>query len=74
MAVRVLLRADALVMRGVCGAAAAIRVPQFRVQRLPVTSTTYITAPTRVRRTQPRANTGDEILAKLKTTIPAQGL
>ena len=31
MAVRVLLRADALVVRGVCGTAAAIRLPQFRV-------------------------------------------
>ena len=67
MAVRVLLRTDALVVRGVCGTAAAIRLFQFRVQRLLVTSTTYITGPTRVRRTQPCANTGEEILAELKS-------
>ena len=67
MAARVLLRADALVVRRVCGTAAAIRLPQFRVLRLLVTCTTYITAPTCVRRTQPCANTGGEIFAKLKS-------
>jgi hypothetical protein len=61
MTVRFLLRADARVVRGVCGTAAAIRL-----QRLPATSITDITAPTRVRRSQPpSAKTSEEIVAKL---------
>jgi|SRR6266849_3173021 len=44
VAVRDPLRADALVVHGVCGTASTIRplVPQFRVQQPLVTSTTYI--------------------------------
>ena len=53
MAVRLLLRTDACVVRDVCGTAAAIRLrlPQSRVQWL-LTNTIYVTAPTCVRRTQ----------------------
>jgi len=74
MTVRVLWRADGLVVRGVCGAAAAIRrrLPQLRARRPPVfTSAIYITAPTRVRRSQSSAKSREENLSKLKTHIPS---
>jgi len=45
MAERVLLRTDALVVRGVRGTAAAIRLPHFPAQRLLVTGITYIPSP-----------------------------
>ncbi len=48
MAERVLLRTDALVVRGVRGTAATIRLPHFPAQRLLVTGITYIPSPTRL--------------------------